>query len=47
MGGADQEDTGMLEPVTLRVQQVGGAMQRNSGLPGSRTTLNDDQAGIF
>ena len=35
--GADHQHSGTLQRATMRIQQVGRAMQRDRGLAGSRT----------
>ena len=39
---ADDQDAGIGESATVRIQQICGAMQRDSGFAGSRSALNND-----
>ena len=43
--GADDEHALALEREAVRVEQVGGAVQRHDGLAGARTPLHDEHAG--
>ena len=42
---ADDEHTLVFEREPIRVEQVGGAVQRDDGLAGARTALHDEHAG--
>ena len=43
--GPDDEHALALEREAVRVEQVGGAVQRDDGLAGARTALHDEHAG--